>query len=92
MLRRLLSVKARPTLILYTGPSCTLCEEALEALEACALDFDLLVKDIKGDPNLNRLYQYDIPVLTASDKMYASSSSSGPSSREQNYAREPVRK
>ncbi|XP_038717268.1 uncharacterized protein LOC120010558 [Tripterygium wilfordii] len=63
--------KARK-LILYSNPGCCLCDGLKEKLQAAFLlsgpdslhDVDLLVRDITSNPEWERAYQYEIPVLT----------------------------
>lgn len=60
-----------PTFVLYSGGSeCSLCDEAIDLLDAMEGDFDLEIVNIRGQPDtpelrkLRRKYQYSIPVLT----------------------------
>ena len=50
---------------LYTRAGCHLCEEAHKALDAARAReaFDLEIVDIDGDPELRRLYDYEVPVI-----------------------------
>jgi glutaredoxin len=52
--------------VLYTRPSCHLCEEAKREIRAadCADEYTLEEINIEGDRELLRRYQYDIPVIT----------------------------
>ncbi|KAG6608053.1 hypothetical protein SDJN02_05723 [Cucurbita argyrosperma subsp. argyrosperma] len=64
------SVSSRK-LILYSKPGCCLCDGLKEKLQAAFLlagpdslhDVDLLVRDITTNPEWERAYQYEIPVL-----------------------------
>jgi len=49
----------------FTAPRCHLCEAALEVIERVRVDmpFELDVVDIGGDPELERRYRLDIPVV-----------------------------
>lgn len=59
------------TLILYSKPGCCLCDGLKEKLDAAfALsgpnplhDVQLQIRDITSNPDWERLYQYEIPVL-----------------------------
>ncbi|XP_047976915.1 uncharacterized protein LOC125219091 [Salvia hispanica] len=58
-------------LILYSKPGCCLCDGLKEKLDAAFSlsspnsigDIDLQVRDITTNPDWERLYQYEIPVL-----------------------------
>ncbi|XP_022141305.1 uncharacterized protein LOC111011727 isoform X2 [Momordica charantia] len=58
-------------LILYSKPGCCLCDGLKEKLQAAFLlagpdslhDVDLQVRDITSNPEWERAYQYEIPVL-----------------------------
>ena len=54
-----------PTLTLYTKPDCSLCDEALSALERVRerVPFALEVVDIGADPALSARYGERIPVV-----------------------------
>jgi glutaredoxin len=54
-----------PTLTLYTKPDCTLCDEALAALERVRrrTPFELEVVDISKDAGLAERYGERIPVV-----------------------------
>ncbi|KAF5746839.1 hypothetical protein HS088_TW06G01014 [Tripterygium wilfordii] len=64
--------KARK-LILYSKPGCCLCDGLKEKLHAAFLlsgpdslhDVDLQVRDITSNPEWERAYQYEIPVLAS---------------------------
>jgi glutaredoxin len=60
----LLNVKTK--VVIYSRPGCHLCEEAKEAmLEAsCPEEYTLDEVNIESDPDLMRIYKYDIPVIT----------------------------
>lgn len=51
--------------MLYEGSGCGLCARALEVLEseAAGLRFDLRRVVIDGDPELERRYRIDLPVV-----------------------------
>ena len=52
-------------LTLYGAPQCCLCSDAKEVLDKVrrAVDFELEMVDISGDPELVELYGTEIPVL-----------------------------
>ena len=54
-----------PTLILYTKPDCSLCDDAQATLERVRtrMPFDLEVLDISTDPELAERYGERIPVV-----------------------------
>jgi glutaredoxin len=53
------------TLIIYTKPNCSLCDEALEEVEAARqlIPFQLEQVDILNNLALYEKYKHDIPVL-----------------------------
>ena len=57
-------MKAQVTL--YTRAGCCLCDEAKEVIGAARrrADFDYAEIDIDGDPELVRLYNVEVPVVT----------------------------
>jgi glutaredoxin len=57
-------MKAQVTL--YTRVGCCLCDEAKEVIAAARrrADFDYAEIDIDGDPELVRLYNVEVPVIT----------------------------
>lgn len=65
------SSASRRKLILYSKPGCCLCDGLKEKLQAAFLlsgphslhDVDLQVRDITSNPEWERVYQYEIPVL-----------------------------
>ncbi len=59
-----LDMKAQVTL--YTRVGCCLCDEAKEVIAAARrrADFDYAEIDIDGDPELVRLYNVEVPVVT----------------------------
>ncbi|KAJ6337425.1 hypothetical protein OIU76_007158 [Salix suchowensis] len=65
------SSASRRKLVLYSKPGCCLCDGLKEKLQAAFLlsgphslhDVDLLVRDITSNPEWERAYQYEIPVL-----------------------------
>ncbi|XP_062149597.1 uncharacterized protein LOC133858072 isoform X2 [Alnus glutinosa] len=58
-------------LVLYSKPGCCLCDGLKEKLQAAFLvsapdslhDIDLQIRDITSNPEWERAYQYEIPVL-----------------------------
>ncbi len=52
--------------IIYSRPGCHLCEEAKQAIQTaeCSEEYTLEEINIESDPELLRLYRYDIPVIT----------------------------
>lgn len=54
-----------PEVILYTRAGCHLCEEAKEQLQALRREalFTLSAIDIDRDPELQRLYNDEVPVI-----------------------------
>ncbi|XP_059434881.1 uncharacterized protein LOC132167860 isoform X2 [Corylus avellana] len=58
-------------LVLYSKPGCCLCDGLKEKLQAAFLvsapdslhDVDLQIRDITSNPEWERAYQYEIPVL-----------------------------
>ena len=61
------------TLVLYTAAGCHLCEEAKQALARLrtAVQFTLDIVDIAGDPELERLYRSELPVLVLDGRKIA---------------------
>ncbi|KAJ7006652.1 hypothetical protein NC653_005874 [Populus alba x Populus x berolinensis] len=65
------SSASRRKLILYSKPGCCLCDGLKEKLQAAFLlsgphslhDVDLQVRDITSNPEWERAYRYEIPVL-----------------------------
>ncbi len=55
-------MRAAPPLVLYSRSGCHLCENAEANLAALGQAFERL--DISGNPELERLYGWDVPVLT----------------------------
>ncbi len=55
----------RPQVTLFTRVGCCLCEDAHRVLEAAAghASFELAVVDIDSDPELQRLYNDEVPVI-----------------------------
>ncbi|MDB5045038.1 MAG: glutaredoxin [Deinococcus sp.] len=56
-----------PALTLYSRPGCHLCEQAHAQLRA--LDYRFTEINITGQPELERLYGHDIPVLAAGERV-----------------------
>ena len=50
---------------LYTRPGCRLCEHARNELEVAAPDLEIREVDVDGDPDLQALYGYEIPVAVS---------------------------
>ncbi|WP_161880345.1 glutaredoxin family protein [Deinococcus alpinitundrae] len=50
------------SLVLYSRTGCHLCADAEATLEALGQPFERI--DISGNPELERLYGWDVPVLT----------------------------
>lgn len=50
---------------LYTRKGCHLCDEAKKVLDAAGsrAEFTLDVQDIDTDPDLRRLYDWEVPVI-----------------------------
>ncbi|MEK6279675.1 MAG: glutaredoxin family protein [Acidobacteriota bacterium] len=57
---------AKAHVIVYSRPGCHLCEEAKQAIQSaeCQGEYTLEEINIESDPELLRLYRYDIPVIT----------------------------
>ena len=55
-----------PRVVIYSRPGCHLCEEAKKVIEASGYrgEYTLEEINIESDPELLRLYRYDIPVIT----------------------------
>jgi glutaredoxin len=53
------------TLTLYSRPGCHLCEDMLAVIDSLPqrASFDVQVVDVSSDPDLERRYGLDIPVL-----------------------------
>jgi hypothetical protein len=60
-------------LTIYSRPGCHLCDEMKEVVHrvSSAVPFVLEEIDISGDPELERLYGIEIPVLMADGKKVA---------------------
>ena len=56
----------KPQVTLYTRAGCCLCDDAKKAITAARLraDFDYAEIDIDADPDLARLYDHEVPVIT----------------------------
>jgi predicted thioredoxin/glutaredoxin len=50
---------------LYSRSHCSLCEDALAVLRDLGgrYEFDLVERDIRGDPSLWERFRYDVPVV-----------------------------
>jgi glutaredoxin len=57
---------AKAHVIIYSRPGCQLCDEAKQTIIAagCPDEYTLEEIDIESDPDLLRLYRFDIPVIT----------------------------
>jgi Glutaredoxin-like domain (DUF836) len=66
-------LKEPPLLVLLGKPDCGLCAEMREVVERAlpALGARLLERDITQDPELERLYVFEIPVLLYEGKEVA---------------------
>jgi len=60
----------KPQVTLYTRIGCCLCDDAKRVLfEARSrVDFDLAEVDIDSDPDLQRLYTDEVPVVTINSR------------------------
>jgi glutaredoxin len=60
------STDAKAQVIIYSRPSCQLCDEAKQSIAAAGVhdEYTLAEINIESDPELLRRYQYDIPVIT----------------------------
>jgi len=56
----------KPHVIIYSRPGCHLCDEAKKSIQDadCPDDYTLEEINIESDPELLRLYRFDIPVVT----------------------------
>jgi glutaredoxin len=56
----------KPQVILYTRAGCCLCDDAKQVIAAARhhADFDYTEIDIDSDPDLVRLYNHEVPVIT----------------------------
>jgi glutaredoxin len=57
---------SRPLVTLYTRAGCHLCDDAKAVIEAgrARAEFDYEEFDIDADPELRRLYNEEVPVIT----------------------------
>lgn len=57
-------------LVLYTRAGCTLCDHLLLAAEPIARQHGLAIRriDVDDDPELQRRYRLDVPVLALGDR------------------------
>jgi hypothetical protein len=55
-----------PTVVLYSGAGCHLCDDVYNVLEEVRRDlpFELEVRDIASNPTWFAAYHFDIPVVT----------------------------
>ena len=60
----------KPQVTLYTRAGCCLCDDAKQVIAAARphADFDYTEIDIDGDPDLVRLYDHEVPVITIDRK------------------------
>lgn len=60
----------KPQVTLYTRAGCCLCDEAKQVIAAARLhaDFDYDEIDIDANPDLVRLYNDEVPVITINRK------------------------
>ena len=56
----------KPQVTLYTRADCCLCDDAKQAIAAARrrADFDYSEVDVDTDPDLARVYGYEVPVIT----------------------------
>ncbi len=56
----------KPSVVIYSRPGCHLCDEAKHNIAAAGMqnEYTLAEVNIEDDPELLRLYRYDIPVIT----------------------------
>jgi glutaredoxin len=56
----------KPQVTLYTRTGCCLCNDAKKVVAAARqqVDFDYQEIDIDSDPDLVRLYNHEVPVIT----------------------------
>lgn len=56
---------AKPKVVLYTREGCHLCDDMKRVVEAvgASTPLDLREVDIDTDPDLRRLYDWEVPVL-----------------------------
>ena len=56
----------KPQVTLYTRAGCCLCDDAKQVIDAARrqADFDYAEIDIDADPDLVRLYNDEVPVIT----------------------------
>jgi hypothetical protein len=66
-------LSGRPVLTLLGKPDCHLCHEMHAIVQRVLRDVeaDLLERDIRDDPELERRYRFDIPVLLLGDRELA---------------------
>lgn len=60
------STDAKAHVVIYSRPSCHLCDEAKQSIKAAGVhdEYTLDEINIESDPELLKRYQYDIPVIT----------------------------
>jgi glutaredoxin len=60
---------SQANVIIYSRPSCHLCEEAKEIMRAAGCsEYTLTEINIEGDPDLLDRYRNDIPVIFINDR------------------------
>jgi len=59
-------MSSKSHVIIYSRPGCHLCDEAKWAIQnaGCSEEYTLEEINIESDPELLRLYRFDIPVIT----------------------------
>ena len=60
----------KPQVTLYTRARCCLCDDAKAVISAARqhADFDYAEIDIDSDPDLVRLYDHEVPVVTINQR------------------------
>lgn len=64
-------------IILYTGPHCSLCDDAIALIDALDIDVELEKINIRKSTDLYHLYGSRIPVVKHGDKEHASAEELG---------------
>ena len=56
----------KPRVIIYSRPSCHLCDEVKKVIQAFGFNEEYTLEEIniESDPDLLERYRYDIPVIT----------------------------
>ena len=65
------AARTLPEVLLYGAPGCTLCSEAADGLLILRLqeDFRLREVNVRDDPELERRYAFEIPVVTVAGEV-----------------------